>query len=254
MTARRVFLFSLLFLLSSQPIYAQVGSSGVAVSLPIKGENVEDGSAVCSLGDGYYLCDQEYASSIIGVVTDDPAAAFEGELFENSRHVITSGTVVARVSAINGNISTGDLIAASSIEGVTMKATHNGFVLGNALEDFQASTPDQQGLILVAVNIHPTVKLSDARTNILTSLREGLAFPVLSPLSSLRYLLAFAIVVVGFVLGFLYFGRVAKAGVEAIGRNPLASSSIRIGIAFNVMLGIVIVIASLLLAGLILVL
>lgn len=233
---------------------SQVGSSGIAISIPIIGENIEDASIICSQGEGYFPCDAEYSSSMVGVVVDDPAVAFEGERFENSRPVVTEGSVVVRVSGLNGPIAEGDLITSSSAVGVGMKADKNGFVLGTAMEGFEAPAPDQQGLILVSLNIHPTIELSDSGTNILENLRQGLAFPLLSPMASLRYLLAFAIVVIGFVLGFFYFGRVAKSGVEAIGRNPLASNSIRMGIVFNILLGIVIVFVSLALALLILIL
>jgi len=249
-------IFTILVLLVSFPnsIFAQVGSSGVAITLPISAEGVEDASLICSEGEGYMLCNKEYASSMLGVVADDPAVAFEISSLENGRPVIFEGSVVVKVSAINGNISNGDLVTSSEIPGVAIKADRNGFVLGTALEDFSPASSDQEGLILVSVKIHPTIELADARSNLLENLREGLSFPFLSPLVSLRYLLAFAIVVIGFALGFLYFGRIAKSGVEAIGRNPLARSSIRLGIIFNVILGVVIIAAALGLAVLILVL
>lgn len=235
-------------------VHAQVGSSGIAITVPIQGENVADASIICSEGEGYFPCNVAYSSSMVGVITDDPAVAFEGEQFENSRHLVFEGTTVVRVNGQNGNIELGDLVTASEVPGVAMVADKNGFVLGTAMEPFAPTTPDQEGLILVSLKIHPTIELSDSGTSLLENLRQGLAFPLLSPLASLRYLLAFAIVVIGFVLGFFYFGRVAKSGVEAIGRNPLASSSIRMGIVFNVVLGIVIVLASLALALLILIL
>ena len=244
-------IFPLIFVPTVQ---AQVGSSGIAISVPIAGENISDASIICSQGDGYYLCDTAYSSSMVGVITDEPAVAFEGERFENSRHLVFEGTIVVRISGQNGAITQGDLVTSSDIPGVGMRADKNGFVLGTAMESFEPPSPEQEGLILVSLKIHPTIELSDSRTSLLENIREGLAFPLLSPLASLRYLLSFAIVIIGFVLGFFYFGRVAKSGVEAIGRNPLASSSIRMGIVFNVVLGIVIVIASLALALLILIL
>lgn len=234
--------------------FAQVGASGIAVSVPIPGDNNPDASIVCSKGSGYQLCDTDYASSMVGVIVDDPSVVFEKANLPDARPLVSSGTVVVRVSGRNGPIKAGDLITSSTTVGVAQKADKNGFVLGTALENFEPPTSDQQGLILAEISIHPTIDLSDSGTNILENLRKGLSFPLLSPLASLRYLLAFAIVVIGFVLGFFYFGRVAKSGIEAIGRNPLASSSIRMGIIFNIMLGIVIVLSSLGIAVLILIL
>lgn len=250
----QVFTFILLTLVCSSNISAQVGSSGVAIWIPILGDDIEDGSVICSQGEGYFPCNQEYLSSMVGVIVDNPAVAFEGANIEDARPVVSGGSVVVRVTAENGPIEAGDLVTSSTIPGVAMLAGHNGFVLGTALESFAPPEPDQQGLILISINIHPTVELSDARVSLLSTLRQGLAFPLLSPAASLRYLLAFAIVVIGFVLGFMYFGRVAKTGLEAIGRNPLASRSIRFGIFLNVLLGIAIVGGSLLLALLILLL
>jgi F0F1-type ATP synthase membrane subunit c/vacuolar-type H+-ATPase subunit K len=57
----------------------------------------------------------------------------------------------------------------------------------------------------------------------------------------LRYLTAALMVILGFVLGFVYFGRIAKAGVEAIGRNPLSSKTIEFGLILHILLTIVIV-------------
>jgi hypothetical protein len=76
---------------------------------------------------------------------------------------------------------------------------------------------------------------------------------VVAPLESLRYLLAFIIAIVSFGLGFLYFGRVIKTGVEAIGRNPLASRTIQATIFVNIVITIVIVGTGLALAALILI-
>jgi F0F1-type ATP synthase membrane subunit c/vacuolar-type H+-ATPase subunit K len=73
-------------------------------------------------------------------------------------------------------------------------------------------------------------------------------------LASLRYLLAFLIAIIAFVLGFIYFGRVVRVGIEAIGRNPLARRMIQITMLFNILITIVIVLAGLLIAYLILVL
>ena len=61
-------------------------------------------------------------------------------------------------------------------------------------------------------------------------------------------------VIMGFGLGFIYFGRIAKAGVEAIGRNPLASRTITSGLVLHILLTIVIVGAGLGIGYLILVL
>jgi F-type H+-transporting ATPase subunit c len=57
--------------------------------------------------------------------------------------------------------------------------------------------------------------------------KQSASAPFFEPLASLRYILATFVVILSFALGFIYFGRVAHAGVEAIGRNPEAASKIQ---------------------------
>lgn len=231
---------------------AQVGSVGIAVNVPVSGDS-PDASLVCSSPTGYVLCDIGYDSDLFGVISDDPAAAFAGDDLTNSRPVVTEGNVVVRVSGASGNIEAGNLVTSSSVPGVAMLADVDGYTLGIALEPFAAVTPDQEGQILVSLNIHASGGLSGPRANLISNLRGGLSIPILSPLVSLRYLLAFVIVVIGFTLGFVYFGRTARTGVEAIGRNPLARRAIQVSVIVNVMLGVTMIIGSLIIAALILI-
>lgn len=240
-------------LLTTSLVFAQVGSSGVAVSVPVQGEDVSDASLVCSGEGGFVECSELYDSSIYGVITDDPAAVFEGGEFEGSRPVMSTGTAVLRVSAVNGAIVVGDLLTSSEIPGVAVKADQDGFVIGAAMEEFDPVDSNAEGLILISLNIHPTIGLSGAASSLLTNLGRGLSLPVLNPLVSLRYLLAFAIVVIGFTVGFVNFGRVGRAGIEAIGRNPLARRAIQLSVFINIALGIVIIVGSLVIAALILI-
>jgi F0F1-type ATP synthase membrane subunit c/vacuolar-type H+-ATPase subunit K len=78
--------------------------------------------------------------------------------------------------------------------------------------------------------------------------------PLLEPIESLRYLLAIAMVLIAFTLGMIYFGRSSRAGIEAIGRNPLAKKVIQLTVFMNIILTVVIVLVGLGIAYLILVL
>jgi F0F1-type ATP synthase membrane subunit c/vacuolar-type H+-ATPase subunit K len=62
------------------------------------------------------------------------------------------------------------------------------------------------------------------------------------------------IVLLSFVLGLVYFGRASRAGIEAIGRNPLAKRAIQMSIVMYVALSIVIILVGLAIAYLILIL
>jgi len=57
--------------------------------------------------------------------------------------------------------------------------------------------------------------------------------PVLSPLTTFRYLISAMVVIASFVVGFSSFGKISGKSVEALGRNPLASRDIKSAVVFN---------------------
>ena len=249
-----IFFLTLFFLFLNHSILAQIDSSGVAISTPIKSEDVQNGDLICSGKEGYILCMEAYDPSMLGIVTTSPTVSLESQGDEDVNLVVSSGNARARVSSVNGNIAEGDPVTSSEKPGVIQKAAKNGYILGTALESYEADNPDDTGRILVSINVHPTTDLGAARENLWETIRTGLSAPTLEPLASLRYLLSFLIAIIAFVLGFVYFGRAVKAGIEAMGRNPLARRAIQISILFNTLITIVIIIAGLAIAYLILIL
>jgi len=204
--------------------------------------------------DGNQRCKNEYDTSIFGVITDNAAAEIKDTELKNSRLLVMDGVAKVRVSSQNGDIKEGDYITASSKEGVGMKATKNGFVLGSAMEGYSNQDVNSIGIIQVILNIHPESSLTGSTGNLLQFIRQGISVPIFSPVESLRYLLAIAMVLISFTLGMVYFGRASRAGIEAIGRNPLAKKVIQFTVVMNIILTIVIVIVGLGIAYLILVL
>lgn len=239
--ALSVFVAAAIFFFSVNMAGAQaVNLTGVALSVPIKNTAAQNGDIICSLQAGYDLCKDEYDSSLYGVIDDNPVASIT-ENAAGSKLVVSSGNVKVRVSAGNGDIKVGDFITSSTTAGVGQKATHNGYVLGIAQEDYAPGDKAQAGLISVSLSIHPTAVIADTRTNLLETLKQGLTSAVINPLAVLRYLAAAIAVISSFVLGFIFFGRTAGIGLEAIGRNPLATRTIQINIIFNILLFIVMV-------------
>ncbi|OGM12670.1 hypothetical protein A2141_02130 [Candidatus Woesebacteria bacterium RBG_16_40_11] len=239
----------------NKPILAQISSSGLALSIKVDdSDKVQNGHIICSLDNGYGLCASPFATEMYGVVTDNPAAALEYEDKTDVKLVITSGTAVVKVTAANGNIKKGSLITTSTNPGVGQLADKNGYVLGTALESYEPANPTDIGEINVAINIHPAASISGARSDLLTVLREGISAPLFEPLASLRYILAALILLMAFVLGFAYFGRVSKTGVEAIGRNPLAGRMIQTSVMLHVIITAVIIIVGFAMAYVILIL
>jgi len=233
---------------------AQVDAADIAVMIPVE-KTLLEGSIICLSKNTYKACDIGFDSGMFGVVTSSPAAALSTEVLEaNTQLVVDRGKTMVRVSTQNGKIQAGDLITSSPTSGVGQRANQNGFILGIALEPYDAEDPKSVGTIVAIINVAQTTSFTDVRSNLLYVIKQALASPTLTPLASLRYVLAFSIALVAFVLGFIYFGRVTKAGVEAIGRNPLAGRMIEVTVVFHILLTIVIVLSGLGIAYLILVL
>lgn len=251
---KKLLIIVLLFFvfLSTGEVFAQVDSLGVAVPIEVSGD-VQGGDIICSLQGGFALCTSEYEPSLYGVIVDSPPLSLESPDFADSPLAVTTGDALVRVSTINGPIAVGDIITSSETPGVGMKATVNGFALGIAMEEFTSTNPEDVGSILVSLSIHPTSSFVGSRSNLISNIRQAISAPVVAPLDSFRYLLAFIIALISFALGFIYFGRVVRTGVEAIGRNPLAKTAIQATMVVNVIVTIIIVITGLALALLVLV-
>ena len=233
---------------------AQITSSGIAISSPVNDPDAKDGDIICTYEDGNRRCNTEYDPGMYGVISENPAAAIEDKDLQNARLLITSGVAKVRVSSVNGNIKQGDFLTSSTKLGIAEKATRNGYVLGAALEDYESNSAEDIVSIQVLVNVHPAAGLSGPRNNLLQFIRQGLTVPIVEPLESLRYLLAVLIILIAFTLGLIYFGRTSRAGVEAIGRNPLAGRMIQLSVFMNVILMIVIILVGLVIAYLVLIL
>ncbi|MCS7092621.1 MAG: hypothetical protein NZM26_04685 [Patescibacteria group bacterium] len=245
------FLFGFFVITATIPVivFADISSSSIATSAIVVGK-IENLSVICTYRNGNSACKDEYDPSMYGVINDNPSTAIVDTSLANGRLVITSGVTLVRVTNAGGDITEGDLLTSSKIPGVAQKATRNGYVLGVALENFSGS---ETGVIQMMVNIHPTTILSGQRGNILQFIRQGLAVPIFQPLESLRYLLAIIIIIIAFTLGMFYFGKTSRAGIEAIGRNPLAKNVIQLTVIMNIVLTIVIVLVGLGIAYMILI-
>lgn len=250
-----VFLALLSFFISPIVFSQDKISSGFATSLPVM-SIVNDGDIIVSTDKGYATATIPYDPNVYGVVAIKPAILFESQETEAHIPVISSGKAYVRVSSSNGSVDIGDFVTSSLTAGVGQKATGQGFVVGLALEEYSSVDKTAIGKILISVRpgYNTGVSSRGHGVNLFTNIKSAASSPFLSPLTSLRYLMAVLITAVSFVMGFLYFGRFSKTGIEALGRNPLASKTITLGILFNVGLMVAIVFAGLFLAYLILVL
>lgn len=225
---------------------------GIARLVETKDKNVKDGSIMSASEQGAILSTVAYDPQVIGVVSRDAAILLNTEGEKSSVPVIAIGAVYLLVSTKDGAIKKGDLLASSTIPGVAVKAIKSGYVLGTALEDDTNSDPKKVDIIAADLNLHyfnnkPTFpgSLTDIFKLVLLPTKEG-------PTAIFKYLAAAAVVIASFVLAFMTFGRTAAKGVEALGRNPAASKIIHLGIIFNVVIVVVIVLGGMSVAFLIL--
>ncbi len=239
----------------SSPVSHAAEFLGTAISLELQEKNVPEGSIISATKNGYSLSKERYDNGIYGVTSKAPAVSLESQKGNNLHTIVYVGQSEVLVSAKNGSIKKNDFITSSTDPGIGVKATENGFVVGIALENFSGNNT---GKILVNIDPHfNTTKIQtdseNGRDNIFNLLKNAKRSPSLSPLDSLRYLIAALVVIISFVLGFAYFGKVAQRGIEAVGRNPLAGRFIEFSVILNVLLTALIIIVGLGLAYLILI-
>jgi len=229
-----------IFLFLPFSVQAQQTSSGVAVSLRFSTADVSDGDIVCNTPEGAIPCRKPYDSTIIGVLVLSPAVSLEriDATGSATMPVISMGKAYVRVRSIEGGVKKGDFITSSETPGLGQKVEKSGYIIGISLEDAAFATGEAEKKILVALSIRPAFFSTNAKSNLMQLIREGVEGTYTSPLSALRFILAAATTLLSVILGFIYFGRVARSGVEAIGRNPLAGKMIQLSVVFNILLTI----------------
>lgn len=254
-----LFVLSFLLICNLEVVRAQNNpAAGAALSVKVnqgEGETIDTGDILVLSNEGdYFLAKKAYDGRLVGVVSDEPAISFNDTFLEEGKHfMVSQGEAFVNVSTINGAIKKGDFITSSEKAGIGQKADNSGQILGIALQPYDAGSSDDIGDILVQVDPRPNV-LSDVKVNLIDAWRKGTEAPFLTPLTSLRYVLAALVTAGAFVVGFSSFGKASGKGVEALGRNPLAEKTIKKGMVFNMVLTFFIMSVGLVLAYLILVL
>lgn len=219
-------------------------SVGVAISVPLNDKNVKSGDIVSFTPQGYALSKQLYDQSVVGVVTDNPSIMVQINNGGTTFAIATSGVALVNVSAANGSIKQGDLITSSTTPGIGVKATRTGFVLGTAMDSFSSDNPKDIGQVPVSLNIHYFYSTKETISQIVSDLINLAALSLTDqPSAVIRYIVAALTLVIAVAAGFFSFIRVARYGVEALGRNPLASRMIQLGIIFNVVITVTIILA-----------
>jgi hypothetical protein len=125
------------------------GSYDFAEMFPSE-EKLLAGELVVFIGESVARAHGAKDEQLAGVVSTRPGF-LAGENLADSYPIALAGRVPVRVSAQNGTINVGDPLAASSIDGVAVRALKAGQIVGYALESYDGSQSDD--LILGYVNV-----------------------------------------------------------------------------------------------------
>lgn len=232
-------------------------------------EKSVDGDILSFTDKGITLSEREYDNKIFGVIETSPLVAYRRK-DSTGLPVVRNGSAEVNVTTINGPIKTGDFITTTSIPGKGQKAVTSGYIIGVALADFKETDGTAQeytppgggnkrqikvGKINLAIKIE-FAELNTARnTNrLLDSLNAAFFSSVQDPekfVNIIRYVLAGLSVLISLMIGFFTLARTIPKGVEALGRNPLARTTIQFGIILNIIftvgIGIVGIVAAIIL-------
>lgn len=249
---RFVLLFYTLILLSAGALVSLKAAASLVlaqelgVALPLEvGTTVANGSIISYNQSQYQLSSEPYDKSMIGVVTTAPAIELRtsDENIPGQYALAKEGLVTVRVNTENGPIKAKDVITASSTPGVAMKATKTGFILGIAQADYSGN---DEGAIPVLLTIkfafaHDSPASEKIGVRLLDVLKLSGISLVDDPIQTLRYVLSTAVILMSLVVAFFTAGKVARGGVEAVGRNPLASKEITLSVIMNILFSVGIV-------------
>lgn len=180
------------------------------------------------------------ADAILGVVinTADAQVSLSSNQ-SNQVQVVTSGIEQVLVSDINGNISIGDPITSSPIDGVGMKATSNAKVVGIAQSAFPNSTATKQtytnkngqkntvsiGEVPVLINVayyykQPNKTLIPPEVQNLANALAG------KTVNSLPIIVSAAIFIVTLIIVVSIIYAMIHSSIISVGRNPMSQAAV----------------------------
>lgn len=240
-------LFAICYLLFAIPVSAQTKAIDVAFTRPITDEEAVNGDILVNTPEGIVRANEAYLTTIYGVLQEDSLIVFRKSATDSSKPIARNGIVEVNVTNLTGGIKQGDYITSSPIPGKGQKAINPGYVIGVAMEDLNVQGAETinfsnrqvaSGTILVALKPEFAAGASTGSTSRFIDTLSAQLFKNINDQEGfnrlLRYILGGIVIVVSFVAGFVIFARSVPKAIEAIGRNPLAKSSIQFSIMANI--------------------
>lgn len=223
------------------PAFAQ--QLGIAVPLELAG-SIPTGSIISYKNNEYYLTDQAYDRHMVGVATEEPAIELLSSTApgENEHAMVYDGLVTVRVVTENGQIKVNDMLTSSNTPGAAMRTTQSGYIIGVAQEAYDGTEEGRIPILLTVKYVSKDTLTATQDEVALTDLPGSIFLGITNdPERLLRYVSAAVIMIASLAVAFFTVAKVARSGVEALGRNPLASKTIVFGIVMNIFFSIGIV-------------
>lgn len=261
---QKIFIIFFLLLTTSYlpPVtYAQNRALEITSVYEIADAESAEGDILVAGDKGLVRAERSFDNKMFGVIQDQPVVVYRNDL--KGKPVVRSGIATVNVTTLNGPIKYGDYISSSPIQGKGQKATESGYVLGIALGTFDGNGAPQvdgpngkvaSGKIPIAIRIE-YAELTNPRfagrlfgfigTSFLENVNDPKKFG-----NVVRFIAAGLVVLLSFTFGFLTFSRSIAKSIEALGRNPMAKSTIQLSMIINIALlvvtGIIGIVASIL--------
>lgn len=238
-------------------------SQGIEVTsvYEVTDQEAVEGDILTATDKGLVRANIGFDPKVFGVIQEQPLLVYRAAT--KGKPIVRSGIAQANVTTLNGPIKYGDYITSSQIPGKGQRAQESGYVVGIALASFDGTGaqnidgprgPVALGKIPLAVRIE-YAELTNPRFAgrlfgfIGTTLLENVSDPKQAG-GVVRYLAAGLVMLLSFTFAFLVFARSIPKSIEAIGRNPLAKSTIQFSMLVNIILlaitGIIGIVASIL--------
>jgi F0F1-type ATP synthase membrane subunit c/vacuolar-type H+-ATPase subunit K len=240
--------FLILLLITATPLLATTNEQSYSTTYAVQDSQATDGDILFSKDGSLIRANNAYSSQIFGAAQKLPVVVYRnGD--PNKLAIAREGLAEVNVTTLNGEIKKGDYITASEIEGKGQKATQSGYVLGVSQENFSNSDGTQlthngntyaSGKIQVAVRIeYAEINTSRGLQRLLDYFNAALFKNLQNPAQFtqlIRYLFAGIIATLAFAIGYITFSRSLARSIEAVGRNPLARSTIMASLILNIAL------------------
>lgn len=181
------------------------------------------------------LASDATAPYIAGVVTENTSGLITVSNNGDNVFAAVAGETSLLVSDINGEIKSGDLLIPSIIEGVAMKSSSqdNEYIIGVALQDFDSSsdsnnteTIDGQDVAIGSIQSRLLLgEVSPVESS--GSLIENIGTAITGEqVQSYRVIISSAIFLAGIIASSIMLFGAIKGSFNSLGRNPLAAKSI----------------------------